>query len=872
VPVGATAGELELSFSGNAPADLSKSFDLEVSGKGGAILELVTDQPGCVGEPFSVANLSALVRNPSFEENTITAFPGYGAVNEWAGMSGVNALGVNNGGPFHDNGVYPDRSQIGFKQGNGPVSQQISGLVPNERYWLQFRYNIRNCCGTFSQNMIVRFDGVELEMVSGIQAVGSDNPYNARTFVFTPAAETGLLEIEGTGEGDHTLLLDGITIVQRGEGHVNVHNPSFEASGNVPGTGVIAPQNISGWEGEGLYGVNLGGAGPFADNGLVPDQDNSAFIQGVGSLNQRLIGLIPGQSYTVIYAVNASTGDSPELRVTAGETVLLDEVISPVGGAAPYTLKTNTFVAAANTAELRFAQTAEDQTVLLDDVRVLGEAVNIPPIEVTPRATELAVGVTGVSITLNVPAVLIAAEPATITVTSADPSVAIPAGATAGALTLTFEPGGATTQTLDVQAVGRGTTTFRFSNAQNVSFTTDQVSISVSGSFVRNPSFESNFHPTFPGYGPIDAWSSEGPGNTGVNDSTGPFHDNGVIPDRGQIALVQVTKTIRQQIVNLTPGETHWLQFFYNTRNCCGGTISLAPRFGDMDLDLIDALTPVGSTNPYNSRTLVFTPTASSGMLEFVATAEGDATVLLDAVSIIQRDDDDIVIMNPSFEASGRVAFPGYIQPQSIAGWTGFGTGNWGVNVGGDGPFADNGSNPDQDSVAFLQGLAGIRQMVTGLAPGTSYVLSVSANARGGNSPRLRITLDGSPVFEQAVAPVGGTNPYHLVQVNLNPSSDTVDIAFEQTADGDNTVVLDNVRIRPGMVTVAPSVQVVRSGTGIRVSWPENAIGYILQTSGSVVTGWSASSLPVVVENGQNVVTDTTGDAAKFYRLVIPVE
>src|SRR5690606_38670067 len=131
----------------------------------------------------------ALVRNPSFEDNTITTFPGYGPVNEWTGMSGVNALGVNNGGPFHDNGVYPDRTQIGFKQGNGPVSHEISGLVPNQRYWLQVRYNIRNCCGTFSQNMIVRFDGVELETISGIQAVGSDNPYHSRTFVFTAAAE-----------------------------------------------------------------------------------------------------------------------------------------------------------------------------------------------------------------------------------------------------------------------------------------------------------------------------------------------------------------------------------------------------------------------------------------------------------------------------------------------------------------------------------------------------------------------------------------------------------------------------------------------------------------------------------------------------------
>lgn len=868
VPVGASNGELALTFSGSQPADLQKSFEVEVKGGGQASFELLTERPVCLGEPYTVTVLSGFVRNPSFEDNTITAFPGYGPVLEWEGASGVNVLGVNSGGPFHDNGVYPDRNQIGFKQGNGAVRQEIKGLTPGQSYWLQLRYNIRNCCGTFVQNMVVRFDGVDLETINGIQAVGGDNPYRSRSFTFTPAGESGFLEIESTGEGDHTLLLDAVTIVQRGAGQVTVYNPSFEASGLAPGNGVVSPARLSEWTGEGTYGVNLGG-GPFADNGKVPDQDNVAFIQGAGSLSQNLIGLIPGRTYTVSFAANARSGNAPNLRVTAGEAVVFEGEIAPVGGAAAYSAKTGTFVAAGSSAVLRFAQTKEgDHTVLLDDIRVAGEAITIPPIEVAPRAAELAVGVTGVRFGVTVPAVLIATEPATVTVTSLNPAIAVPLGAANGVLTMTFPAGGETTQFFEVQALARGAATFRVANPQNVPVNNDQLTISVSGSFVRNPSFESNFHPTFPGYGPIDAWDSEGPGNTGVNNSTGPFHDNGAIPDRGQVALLQTTKTIRQQVVGLTPGKVYWLQFYYNTRNCCGGTISLIARFDGNDLFAADAITPVGSTNSYYPAHVEFTPTTASGLLEFVATAEGDATALLDGISIVQRDAGNLIVRNPGFEASGRAPFPGYVQPAELAGWTGFGGGR-GVNATGVGPFADNGVNPDQDSVAFLQNAGtGLRQTVEGLTPGTSYIVSVAANARGGNSPRLKISADGNVLFEESIAPVGGTAPYRRVEASFVAAADTAEIAFEQTAEGDHTVLLDDVVVKPGTVATRPRLQVARTPAGIRIAWPSSAAGAVLQTSAAVTGVWADSNLPVIVEGGQSVVLDTTADAARYYRLI----
>jgi len=56
-------------------------------------------------------------------------------------------------------------------------------------------------------------------------------------------------------------------------------------------------------------------------------------------------------------------------------------------------------------------------------------------------------------------------------------------------------------------------------------------------------------------------------------------------------------------------------------------------------------------------------------------TANGDATAVLDAVSITQRDDGNVVIENASFEASGDAALAtGIISPKQVAGWSAAGT------------------------------------------------------------------------------------------------------------------------------------------------------------------------------------------------------
>jgi hypothetical protein len=230
-----------------------------------------------------------------------------------------------------------------------------------------------------------------------------------------------------------------------------------------------------------------------------------------------------------------------------------------------------------------------------------------------------------------------------------------------------------------------------------------------------------------------------------------------------------------------------------------------------------------------------------------------------------------LTIENPSFEASGAVASPGYIQPQSIAGWTG--TGNYGVNVSGVGPFADNGVNPDQDSVAFIQGQgASLSQTISGLTAGQSYILSFAVNARGGNAPHLQAGVDSFTLIDENVAPVGGTNSYLVMTVIFTASGADTELNFEQTAAGDNTLLLDNISIKSSGIAPPPLVVLdirIQGDGDVRISWPAGATGYLLQSTSSLAGGWTDANLPVMVDSttGQNFVTVSAASGAKFYRL-----
>lgn len=175
----------------------------------------------------------------------------------------------------------------------------------------------------------------------------------------------------------------------------SVANPSFEdnAAAFVTFPGYVnsgANPTIASWtSNNNSSGINPGnGAGsPFANNGVIPDGANVAFLQSnVGNtttLSQVISGFeappvfdIAGL-YEVTFRYNSRSGGTPNLEVTIGDGVNTQSIfthngIAPVGGANPYYVGASSpFFATAESMTLTFISTANaDETVLLDLVSI----------------------------------------------------------------------------------------------------------------------------------------------------------------------------------------------------------------------------------------------------------------------------------------------------------------------------------------------------------------------------------------------------------------------------------------------------------------------------------------------------------------------
>ena len=467
------------------------------------------------------------------------------------------------------------------------------------------------------------------------------------------------------------------------------------------------------------------------------------------------------------------------------------------------------------------------------------------------------------TLTLTIPPLLNVSGTVGVRLTSSDPKVVTFPNATDGSVLVPFADG--TPPAKDVKLLllrpGQATITMSRSGA----CAANSVAVTVTGSLIRNPSFELNYPDSWPHYGPIDSWT--GGEWTGVNRANDPFQDNGAVPDRAQVAFIQGSLALGQDLTGLDPARSYWLQFRYNARNCCGGTIGFKVTFAGQQIAAFPAVAPVGNGNPYASAQVAFQPSAASGRLEFRAEVAGDASLLIDAVSLVQRDPDEIVLRNPSFEASGIPASPGYLQPGPMEGWDG--TGNYGVNLAGEGPFADNGLAPDQAAVALLQNAgSSLGQAIGGLVPGDGYTVTFAVNARAGNTPRLRVKFDSQILSEEDITPVGGANPYAVKQAVFRAAANTGRLVFEQTAAGDNTVLLDDVHVRHGVPPGwQPTLKWNLTATGIRVAWSRSFVGFRLQSTTHLDGGWADHPLPPAEEAGEFAVYLGANAAVRFFRL-----
>ncbi|HMC28574.1 MAG TPA: hypothetical protein VKM56_12360, partial [Verrucomicrobiae bacterium] len=121
-------------------------------------------------------------------------------------------------------------------------------------------------------------------------------------------------------------------------------------------------------------------------------------------------------------------------------------------------------------------------------------------------------------------------------------------------------------------------------------------------------------------------------------------------------------------------------------------------------------------------------------------------------------------IPNPSFEADTFTVPPGYVSGNgAITSWTGSDNGRVGLNPASGSPFADNGTIPNGNNVAFVQSSGSattFNTVISDLIVGTAYKVNFRVNARGGNTPNLKVEIDATRIIDTGITPVTGSNPY----------------------------------------------------------------------------------------------------------------
>ena len=179
------------------------------------------------------------------------------------------------------------------------------------------------------------------------------------------------------------------------------------------------------------------------------------------------------------------------------------------------------------------------------------------------------------------------------------------------------------------------------------------------------------------------------------------------------------------------------------------------------------------------------------------------------------------VVLNPSFELGPFTALNGreFIGGHNPGGITGWLHSNLTTGVSGDAPspyvrvLADNGSIPDGEKVAFIQGNGSLRQLIAGLTPLATYQVTYFENANQYNAASreavaldrvsLTVRIDGEIISDSHVVnPVGEKNPYHKVTskpFTVPEGCDAMKLTFEVSGleSGKGAVLLDQVGIQP---------------------------------------------------------------------------
>jgi hypothetical protein len=213
-----------------------------------------------------------------------------------------------------------------------------------------------------------------------------------------------------------------------------------------------------------------------------------------------------------------------------------------------------------------------------------------------------------------------------------------------------------------------------------------------------------------------------------------------------------------------------------------------------VDGKVVGTFTPSG-TSYQSYTTAAFTVTAGAHTIEFqgLDSAGGDNTAFLDAVTIMP------VSVPPVGDAGFEQVQVGAGQFQydpTGSAWT-F-AGSSGISANGSGFTAGNPPAPEGTQVAFLQGTGSFSQSVAGWAAG-SHTLSFDAAQRGNvqaSRQDFEVLVDSTVVG--TFTPSGTSyQAYTTAAFTVTAGAHTIKFLGLDSAGGDNTAFLDEIRVQP---------------------------------------------------------------------------
>ncbi len=319
--------------------------------------------------------------NGSFEDDgTDISLPGYANSNPILGwtLSSENKIGRNtsSSGNFLDNGAVPDGENICFIQNSENISQPIENLDTTKNYAISLHANAQ-AAGAGQATLKVELGNQTIFGPETIFAVGGELPFLFFGTNLLPSASNLKLKISQTTANDNNVLLTDYIRFDKME-MPYLANAGFEFNGS----GIVAPgcvaTNLMDWwtvTSKTEIGRN-GSAGPFFDNGIIPEGDNVCYIKGQNSIRQKVFGFNANKLYKVSVRANAATvGSGTEnIEVKLNGSTIISENVEVAGDNNSFETFNEIVMPGAGDFVLEIAQvTANASCILLIDDIIITE-------------------------------------------------------------------------------------------------------------------------------------------------------------------------------------------------------------------------------------------------------------------------------------------------------------------------------------------------------------------------------------------------------------------------------------------------------------------------------------------------------------------